>query len=316
MIIKHADDHSADLETLQTLLDHPGADAITRTRITAEVRRIKAGARGEAAAAYEIDRLFGSSDKHAVIHDLRIEVDGQVAQIDHLVINRFLSAFLCETKNFAEGLSCNTHGEWVGFRNNRPFGIASPLHQGARHCDILRILLQQGHPWHPRRLGGPIGVRMEHFVLVSNTARITRPKAGTVPDIDRVVKIEGFGDRREAYADRIGTMEALAKIVSSDTLSLFAEGLAGCHVPAAPDWHTKFGLSRSDPTLTTIRRSSAPGAPIELPTQDATDDPAAKKKLICMTCGSTIAFVVARFCWRNAKRFGGHMYCRDCQAQI
>lgn len=111
-------------------------------------------------------------------------------------------------------------------------------------------------------------------------------------------------------------MEALAKMVSPDTLSLFAEGLAGCHVPATPDWHAKFGLLRNDATLATIRRPPAPVAPVELPTQDATDDPAAKKKLICMTCGSAIAFVVARFCWRNAKRFGGHTYCRDCQGQI
>ena len=316
MIIKHADDHGADLATLETLLDHSSADVTTRTRITSEIRRIKAGARGEAAAAYEIDRLFGSSDRHAVIHDLRIEVDGQVAQIDHLIVNRFLSAFLCETKNFAEGLSCNAHGEWVGFRNSRPFGVASPLHQGARHRDVLGKLLEQDHSWRPRRLGGPIGVRMEHFVLVSNTARITRPKSGAVPDIDRVVKIEGFGDRRKAYADRIGTMEALAKMVSPDTLRLFAEGLAGCHVPAVPDWHAKFVLSRIDASPATVRQPPALAAPVEPPVQDDTDDQAAKKRLVCMTCGSAIAFVVARFCWRNAKRFGGHAYCRDCQSQI
>ena len=42
----------------------------------------------------------------------------------------------------------------------------------------------------------------------------------------------------------------------------------------------------------------------------------ARKKLVCTACGTAIAFVVARFCWRNVKRFGGHAYCRDCQAGI
>jgi len=156
MIFKHADEHASDIDTLETLLDHPDASAADRKRITSQIRRIKAGARGEKAAAYEIDRLFAASDRYAVIHDLRIEVDGQTAQIDHLVFNRFMEAFLCETKNFAEGLSCNEHGEWVGFRNNQPFGVASPLHQGDRHRDILQTLLKKEHAWHPRRLGSLI----------------------------------------------------------------------------------------------------------------------------------------------------------------
>ena len=146
MIIKRADDHAADLASLETLLGHPGADAATARRIASEAKRIAAGARREAVAAYEINRLFGALNRYAVIHDLRIEVGGQDAQINHIVVNRFMTAFLFETKSFAKGLACKEHGEWVGFRNGRPFGVASPLHQGARHRDILGSLLEGGHP--------------------------------------------------------------------------------------------------------------------------------------------------------------------------
>lgn len=312
MIFKHADEHAGDIDTLETLLDHPDASAADRKRITSQIRRIKAGARGEKAAAYEIDRLFAASDRYAVIHDLRIEVDGQTAQIDHLVFNRFMEAFLCETKNFAEGLSCNEHGEWVGFRNNQPFGVASPLHQGDRHRDILQTLLKKEHAWHPRRLGSLINVRMRQFVLVSNSARITRPKAGSVPDIDRVVKIESFGERRKKCVETSSVLGSIIKMVSADVLTTFAKGLADCHVPATPDWHGKFGLVPIDGNSLTIDLQ-APALDAMSETPSATDEPTEGKKLICTACGISVAFVVARFCWRNTARFDGKAYCRECQ---
>ena len=48
-----------------------------------------------------------------VIHDLRLEVDGRVAQIDHLIIDRFLTVWVCESKHFAEGVGVDEHREWV-----------------------------------------------------------------------------------------------------------------------------------------------------------------------------------------------------------
>ena len=326
MIIKHADDRSGDVATLEALLDHPDASATDRQRITAEIRRIKAGVRGEAAAAYEIDRLFAADRRYAVLHDLRIEVDGQTAQIDHLIFNRFMDAFLCETKNFAEGLSCNEHGEWVGFRNNRPFGVASPLKQGARHQAILQALLKKKPDLRPRRLGMPIAVQMHYFVLVSNSARISRPKAGSVPDIDRVVKIEGFGERRKQHAETTGVVGSLLKIVSVEAMTAFVERLASCHVPATPDWHGKFGLVPLDaPTdLAAAKVHVAPHGVRREPVMSEsaktrttpTKSIREKKKLICTACGTSVEFVVARFCWRNEARFGGQAYCRDCQASV
>ena len=42
----------------------------------------------EGKAAIELDTHWGHSPNHVIIHDLRIELDGLVAQIDHLLINR------------------------------------------------------------------------------------------------------------------------------------------------------------------------------------------------------------------------------------
>lgn len=54
MIIKHADDKTTDIDTLQSLLAHPSATPEIRKRIEQEVRNIKAGVRGESEATQEM----------------------------------------------------------------------------------------------------------------------------------------------------------------------------------------------------------------------------------------------------------------------
>jgi hypothetical protein len=45
-----------------------------------------------------------------VIHDLRIEHRGRVAQIDHLLINRVLDIFVLESKNYYYGVKISEEG--------------------------------------------------------------------------------------------------------------------------------------------------------------------------------------------------------------
>ncbi len=61
-------------------------------------------------AAYEIDFHHKASRNWAVIHDLRLEYRGRVAQIDHLLINRWLEFWVCESKHFSEGVAINEQG--------------------------------------------------------------------------------------------------------------------------------------------------------------------------------------------------------------
>ena len=82
---------------------------------------------GERDAAYEIEFHLGPNPNRMTIHDLRLEVDGRVAQIDHLIITRLVNFWVCESKHFAEGVAINDYGEWIvlrraGFRDQ----LASP----------------------------------------------------------------------------------------------------------------------------------------------------------------------------------------------
>lgn len=48
------------------------------------------------------------------MHDLRLDIEGQVAQIDHLVISSMLEVFVCESKSYTGGVTVNEHGELCG----------------------------------------------------------------------------------------------------------------------------------------------------------------------------------------------------------
>ena len=74
-----------------------------------------------------------------IIHDFRIECDGRTAQIDHLIINRFLDIWVCESKHFSEGITINEHGECSAFYDSKPYGVPSPIEQNKKEKTGSRI---------------------------------------------------------------------------------------------------------------------------------------------------------------------------------
>lgn len=86
MIWKNADDRKADLELLEQL--QANAPATHRARIQKAIANVRSGQKGERDAAHYLKREFGTSQSIGMLHDLRLEQDGEVAQIDHLVIHQ------------------------------------------------------------------------------------------------------------------------------------------------------------------------------------------------------------------------------------
>lgn len=146
MLIKSADNKTPHIEALTALLDRPDVDATLRRRIEHEIKICRAGVRGESEAAYEIDFHYKEREGWAVLHDLRIEVSGRVAQIDHLLLNRLLDCYVLETKSFSEGLGVNEHGEFVRFFGGRPTGMPSPIEQNHKHISVLEALFASSSP--------------------------------------------------------------------------------------------------------------------------------------------------------------------------
>ena len=254
MLLKPADDRTLDLQALQALVNRPDVPSDVRSRIEQEIRNIQSGIRGEQEAAYEIEFHYGKARNWASIHDLRLECDGRVAQIDHLLINRVLECYVCESKRFAEGVAINDQGEFTAFFNRRAYGVPFPLEQNRRHIAVLESVFKSGQVPLPRRLGLTIKPTMISLVLVSKTARISRPKA-KIDGLDAVIKNDQLNARINKDIDANNNPIGLAKLIGQDTLEEFARALANEHRPIRVDWAAKFGLPPSAPTS---RPSSRP----------------------------------------------------------
>lgn len=324
MIIKSADEKQPQKTILESLLNHPNADAVTKKRIDQVLRNIQAGIKGEEEAAYEMKLHYGDSENWMIIHDLRIEHNGQVAQIDHLIINRLLETWVCESKNFSEGVAINEHGEFNAFFRSKPYGVPSPIEQNNRHILILKRMFDSGVVKLPTRLGMTIKPDLKSLVLVSKGARISRPNA-KIDGLDAIIKNDMLFKTIGKSMDASNPL-MLAKVVSKETIENLAREIAKLHKPIKFNWNAKFGLavhSIQEPSVTTLPvvAMASPIQPEKFPSmlkaeEPSPDTPKVKQKLICHSCNEPVPYNVAKFCWFNKPKFGGNLYCKECQAKV
>ncbi len=319
MIIKEADDKTKDIDALRTLAARPDALPDTRKKIEQEIRNIQSGMKGEAEASYEMEFHYGASKNWMVLNDLRLECGGRVAQIDHLLVNRFLEIYVCESKRFSEGVAINEQGEFAAFLGSKPYGIASPLEQNRRHMAVLEAVFKTGQVALPTRLGFAIKPSLHGLVLVSKTARISRPKV-KIDGIDMVIKNDQLKARIDRNIEKDNNILGAAKLVGQDTLEDFSRRLAAAHKPISLNWAAKFGLPASAPATVATVRPAANAEPVFVATQPAgtlgVSEESKRSKLTCSSCGNAVAYNVAKFCWFNKPRFGGKVFCMECQKAI
>lgn len=311
MLIKSADDKSKRLRLLNELQKSDRLDDRQKKWLRDEYWRLAPGVAGEQDAAHYLDMTFGSAKNSSLLHDLRLEADGQIAQIDHLLISRTFTFFLLETKCFRGSLHINEQGEFtVEYEDNRRYGIESPLEQSRRHEIVLRKVLD--------RLGisGRIGTEpsFRHVVLVHPKAVIHRPPAKTL-DTSMVIKADQFLTWLNRYIDEHGVVGTLAWILNfrgQETVKEWGVQLKAEHRPTNPLDLPPFMKPKA---LVPIVQASAskPGgkSPSKPPTLAREKDRAAP---ICVTCGMNLTPKAVKYCQDKAAWFDGKLYCFKHQA--
>ncbi len=313
MLIKSAGDKSKRLALLQDLQQSPMLDARQKEWLRVELRNLTAGIRGEREAAFHLDGHYKDGQNNVLLHDLRFVLDGETAQIDHLVINRTGYMVLIETKNYSGDLEVNAHGEFTVRYGKERYGIASPYEQSRRHGRILGKLLERLE----------IGTRTDklpefhNVVMMHPQATIQRPDA-RVFDTSFLIKADQFRAWHEKLVDGFstgGVFKALFNLRSPDTIKEWGEKLKRQHRPAdqmdLPDFmQPKPQLAKvvMEPRAPAPVFAAAPATPTP-----AQADATLAKKLICAQCREKISFPEGKFCWNNVKRFGGLQYCREHQ---
>jgi hypothetical protein len=294
MLIKSADDQSKRIKLLEELQKSPLLDEKQIRWLQEELYRLKQGIAGEGSAAHYIDRHFKDSQNHAVLHDLRFEVDGETAQIDHLILSRAGYVYLLETKNYGGDLEVNEYGEFTAHYDRKSFGVASPLEQSKRHELLLTKLLAQ------LEISGRVSKTpiYQHVVLVNPRAQIKRPDPKKF-DTSNIIKADQFAQWREKFLEQdtgfFKVIGLLANMQSTDVLREWGEKLQRQHRPTNPL------------ELPEFMRPKPPVA------QPSPAKQSAKPMLVCAVCHTKVTPRVAEFCEKNAKRFSGKIYCFDHQ---
>ncbi len=300
MIIKERDSRVKDIKELSELLS---SNITNRQKflIEREINSIKKGESGEDDAAYYINFYYGDSDRWIGIHDLRIEVNGKVAQIDHILINRLFDIYVLESKNYRYGVRITTNGEFEVYYRKQYIGIPSPIEQNRRHITVLSELIKK-HDLLPKRMSIPIKPRFLSYILISPKAIIKRPNIKKF-DSSNVIKADTLRSVINDNADNINTKDALLSVIkwsSFSTIEEFGRKLIGFHRPSIINWRKKFGIEENSNTVhKSINKNNN-----------------AKKAYFCARCKARISEKEAKFCWNNKSRFKGKAFCYKCQKQF
>ena len=276
MLIKNADDKSQQLAELE---HQANAGEPNAKYAKADFYKLKSGIKGEKDAAHLINFDYGDTNKNwCVIHDLRLEHAGRVAQIDHLLINRFMDFYVLESKHFNEGIRIKESGEfekWNGFKKSFE-GMASPIEQNERHIKVLKDVISTIDL--PIRLGIRIDPNFRSLILISATARIDRPKKF---DASRVIKVDQLKKTIGDQIDELGviaTFASAAKLVSSGTIEYIARQLASRHSPLATQ-------ETRDPSVSAQNPGSAPKKPARSSMKASIAPVLATAGPTCKSCG-------------------------------
>ncbi len=311
MLIKDIDSKDNDIAKLEELLKSKNLTDKQKNLIKKEINAIKKGIQGEKDSAYYINFYFKDSKNWVVIHDLRIEHNKEVAQIDHILINRFLDIYILESKNYSYNLEVNEFGEFQLFKDDKTFGIPSPIEQNKRHQFLFSKFLEDKNLL-PKRLSIPIKPKFYTYVLISPSSVIKRANSKDLDELlSQVIKADTIRKVIDKNVDKIGVIETFtsaSKMVSIDTVIDFAKKIVSYHKPLEINWENKFRFSNNQNKTKEEIKKSKPSK-----TETKTKE---QKRYFCAKCKKTISEKEAKYCFGNKDKFKGKAYCFNCQKTV
>lgn len=197
MIINKVDDKTSKLELLEELKKSSSSNAHPKDCLAEELHNICHDIRGKKTRTFILTPVIPTIRIHAVLNDFRISIDGETAQIDHVLITRFF-VFLVETRNFNGNVTINEHGEFsVKYPNGKQISTPSPLEQSCEHERIFLKLLER---LDIRTFSGT-PLKVEHIVLFWHKSIIKRPDAKKL-DTSNIIKADALRTWHNQFMER------------------------------------------------------------------------------------------------------------------
>jgi hypothetical protein len=183
----------------------------------------KAGRAAEEQMAFYLKRFFGSDPDILVLNGIRLEADGDAAQVDHLVIHAH-GLVIVESKSVHGKIQIKDDGQWIRwFGASQSRGMASPLTQARLQERFFRDFLGKAAKNEALFAKIPIDI----YVAISDGGVIIWPKSGTVQGVCKADQVpDKIIDSRRQKAQVGGALE-LSKV----NRERIAEFLAAANKP-------------------------------------------------------------------------------------
>lgn len=239
MILKNIDSKDETIKTLEKLLEDSSSEK-QKNLIENELKTIKKGYQKEKENAYLIDFEFKNSKNVYIIHDLRLEHNGRVAQIDHLLLSRFGIEVL-ESKSFTGIVTIKSDNSLEVKYKDKIIAQPNPLEQASRHETVLREVLNDNN-----LLKNKIGAKLEISTKVlfnPNTVVVNDPLPSGF------VKADNFFKERNDEIDNTGIIKIYKSMLSFqkiDSILNLANFLISRHKPLNFDYKNKYKIKKEN----------------------------------------------------------------------
>lgn len=226
MLVKKPDDGADQLDTLLKLARKPSISGEARFRVEQAAQRYATYLAGHHVLSDRLDALFADSEQWALIHDLRIEFRGEVAHIDHLLINRMFEGWVMTGGQFSEGLILTNKGQAYAYVAGARVPTVSPLIETRRGVALLTRLLAADSDL-AERVGATTPPRFKPLTLIPDKALLEVPVQ--FPDRSEILRMQDLPEFLSKASPPRPTLASLARTVSPGILSQLGRHLAAMH---------------------------------------------------------------------------------------
>jgi len=255
---------------------HPAASVIYKELdpFSSEDKFARSGRAAEEQMAFYLKRFFANDPEIVVLNGIRLEHNGDAAQVDHLLIHSH-GLSIVESKSVVGKIQIKDDGQWLRwFGANQSRGMASPITQARLQERFFRDVLGKAS----KRPDLFSTIPFDLYVAISDSGIILWPKSGQV---EGVCKADQVPDRiLAANTARVNSGQAQG-LALPDRLKI-AEFLVKTNKPLRPHEGDVKGEAKVE---TEVAEATKPQESAVAPAKDSSEIPS--NGHACRQCRST-----------------------------
>lgn len=236
-----------DLEKLLTICDKK-----SKSFIENDIKKLKYGAIGENNIYYELKNSFMPM---MCLHNLRIEYNGMIAQIDFVAItSKYI--YIIECKNLIGDISINDKGEFIRYKKNSygkvisKEGMYSPVVQNERHINIIKEVLKEQMQYKHKLK------RIESLIVTANPKTVINKKYAPKEISEKIIRHDQLIDTiNEAQEDK-----KIDWVFIEEDMTNISNCLMKYHKEVDIDYKNKYGIDKvlqTDAVVDSTEKNSA-----------------------------------------------------------